>query len=331
MDWQEVHPYFDPRGKGRGSGGLEVKPGYIQAYENGRLAESARAAWKVLEECRLCPRQCRVDRLAGELGFCRTGFRALVSSVGPHFGEEAPLTGRFGSGTLFFAYCNLGCIFCQNYELSHGGEGREMEPEAMARSFLQLQALGCHNINLVTPTHVVPQILKALLLAIPEGLTLPLVYNCGGYEAPDTLRLLSGLVDIYMPDFKCWDEERARELCGAFDYPEAARMALKEMHHQVGDLVLDSEGVALRGLLIRHLVMPGGVAGTRPVLKFIARELSPDSYVNVMDQYRPCGQAPGHPLINRALNREEFWQARQWAKEVGLTRLDEDRSRIWRG
>jgi putative pyruvate formate lyase activating enzyme len=211
--------------------------------------------------------------------------------------------------------------------LSHRGEGQEKEPEAIARQFLRLQAMGCHNINLVTPTPVVPQVLKALLLAIPEGLTLPLVYNCGGYESPETLRLLSGLVDIYMPDFKFWDEETARKLCGASDYPAAARMALKEMHRQVGDLVIDSDGVAGRGLLIRHLVMPGEVAGTQAIMEFIAREISPTSYVNLMDQYRPCGQAPSYPRINRTLTREEYKQARKWAVEAGLTRLDQDRPR----
>jgi putative pyruvate formate lyase activating enzyme len=309
---------------------FEVKPAYIHAYEIGALAETVRMTWKILEECRLCPRQCGVDRLAGELGFCRTGARALVSSVAPHFGEEAPLVGRSGSGTIFFAYCNLGCVFCQNYELSHRGEGEEMDPEVLARCFLRLQALGCHNINLVTPSHVVPQILKALLLAVPEGLTLPLVYNCGGYESAETLRLLAGLVDIYMPDFKFWDEETARRLCGAADYPESARQALKEMHRQVGDLLLDSEGIALRGLLIRHLVMPREAAGTQAIMEFIAREISADSFVNLMDQYRPCGQAHSQPLISRALTREEYGRAREWARAAGLTRLDQDRPRFWR-
>jgi putative pyruvate formate lyase activating enzyme len=307
----------------------EVKTAYLHAYETGALAETVRVTWEILENCRLCPRQCGVNRLAGELGFCRVGARALVSSVGPHFGEEAPLVGGFGSGTIFFAYCNLGCIFCQNYELSHQGEGREQEPEEIALHFLRLQGRGCHNINFVTPTPVIPMILKALLLAIPEGLNLPLVYNCGGYESPSVLRLLSGIVDLYMPDFKFWDERAAESLCGAPHYPVTARTALKEMHCQVGDLVIDSDGVARRGLLIRHLVMPEGVAGTQAIMTFIAREISADSYVNLMDQYRPCGQAHGHPLINRTVTGKEYRQAREWAIEAGLTRLDQDRPR-WR-
>jgi putative pyruvate formate lyase activating enzyme len=304
------------------------QPAYLKAYETGSLKQKAAEAWQVLENCRLCPRACGVNRLKGEKGFCQTGERALVSSSGPHYGEEDPLVGQYGSGTIFFAYCNLGCIFCQNYELSHLGEGREAGPENLAEKMLQLQGIGCHNINWVTPTHVVPMLLQALLIAIPRGLKIPLVYNCGGYEALETLGWLDGLVDIYMPDFKFWEHSTAAALAQAPDYPERAREALKEMQRQVGDLRMDPRGIAWRGLLVRHLVMPQGLAGTREVMRFLARELSLDTYVNVMDQYRPCGQAPGHPVLNRPIDAKEYEQALNWAREAGLRRLDQRKRRF---
>jgi putative pyruvate formate lyase activating enzyme len=254
----------------------------------------------------------------------------LVSSVGPHFGEESPLVGRWGSGTIFFAYCNLGCIFCQNYELSHGGEGVEASPEDLAHQMLRLQALGCHNINWVTPTHVVPMLLKALLIAIPQGLHLPLVYNCGGYESLDTLEWLDQVVDIYMPDFKFWHSSVAKTLAEVEDYRPVACQAIKVMHDQVGDLVIDEQGIAQRGLLVRHLVMPNESAGTREVMEFISREISPRTYVNIMDQYRPCGQASKHTAINRRIKESEYDQALQFAKEAGLLRLDDRRQQIWK-
>jgi putative pyruvate formate lyase activating enzyme len=304
------------------------QPIYINAYATGALKQKAAAAWKTLESCQVCPRACGVNRLKMEKGFCQTGDKAVVSSSGPHYGEEDPLVGRYGSGTIFFAYCNLGCIFCQNYELSHLGEGREASPEGLADKMLHLQRIGCHNINWVTPTHVVPMLLKALMVAIPQGLHIPLVYNCGGYEALSTLRWLEDIVDIYMPDFKFWEDPPAAELAQAPDYPERAREALKEMHRQVGDLRLDQQGIAWRGLLVRHLVMPQGLAGTREVMRFLAQDLSPDTYVNVMDQYRPCGQAYGHPLINRPIKAEEYEQALTWAQEAGLKRLDQRKRRF---
>ena len=302
-------------------------PAYRKAFESGALKQKAEEAWEILRACRLCPRNCGVNRLEGEEGFCRTSRTARVSSLGPHWGEEAPLVGQYGSGTIFFAFCNLGCIFCQNYELSHQGEGRETSPERLAEQMLHLQALGCHNINWVTPTHVVPFLLQALEKAIPQGLRIPLVYNCGGYENQDTLRLLEQIVDIYMPDFKFWDPDVSAELSMAPDYPLKAQEAVREMHRQVGDLWIDSGGIAQRGLLIRHLVMPQGLAGTKEIMDFIAQEISPLTYVNVMDQYRPCGQAPGDPRINRRLYPEEYRQAQIWAEEAGLQRLDQPRGR----
>jgi putative pyruvate formate lyase activating enzyme len=303
------------------------EPSYLKEFESGSLSQKAQKAWETLRECRLCPRNCGINRLEGEKGFCQTGQTALVSSIGPHFGEEAPLVGRYGSGTIFFAFCNLGCIFCQNYELSHLGEGRETSPEVLAGHMLHLKAIGCHNINWVTPTHVVPFLLKALLIAIPKGLNIPLVYNCGGYEVPETLRWLENIVDMYMPDIKFGDPSVSQELAQAPDYPLVAKKALKEMHRQVGDLVINQEGIAQKGLLIRHLVMPNELAGTKEIMEFIAQELSPQTYVNIMDQYRPCGQAPGDHRINRKLHSEEYQQALNWAVEAGLLRLDQPRIR----
>jgi putative pyruvate formate lyase activating enzyme len=304
-----------------------LKPSYVKEFESGSLKKKAEKAWSILTECRLCPRNCGVNRLEGELGFCKTGRTALVSSTGPHFGEEDPLVGQSGSGTIFFAFCNLGCIFCQNYELSHLGEGRETSSEVLAEHMLHLKAIGCHNINWVTPTHVIPFLLKALLIAIPKGLNIPLVYNCGGYENPDILRLLENIVDIYMPDFKFWDPSVSQELAEAGNYPQSARKAITEMHRQVGDLWMDQWGIAQKGLLIRHLVMPNGLAGTKEIMDFIAKEVSPLTYVNVMDQYRPCGHAPGHPGIERRLRSEEYRQALDWTVQAGLLRIDQRKIR----
>jgi len=275
-----------------------------------------------LRRCALCPRRCRVDRLAGELGECRTGALARVASAGPHYGEEAPLVGHGGSGTIFFAGCNLACVFCQNYDLSHLCRGREQKPVAIARMMLELQDLGCENINLVSPSHVVPQILAALVLAVDEGLRLPLVYNTGGYDSLATLRLLDGVVDIYMPDMKYADEQVGERLSGVPDYVGHNRAAVREMHRQVGDLELDQRGVAHRGLLIRHLVLPNGLAGTAEVVRFIATELSPDTYVNVMDQYRPAYQAARYGEIARPPTAAEYRSAVEEARRVGLWRLD---------
>ncbi|UCD85682.1 MAG: radical SAM protein [Deltaproteobacteria bacterium] len=300
----------------------KFEPGYIRLAREGKLAERVQAANKILESCTLCPRQCQVNRLAGEQKFCRMGKLPVVSSFGPHFGEERPLVGRSGSGTIFFTYCNLGCIFCQNYDISHLGHGEEISLEKLAGMMLFLQKVGCHNINFVTPTHATPQILAALEIAIEQGLHLPLVYNCGGYESIETIRLLDGIFDIYMPDFKYADPEVARRLSQAKDYPERAREAVKEMHRQVGDLVVDNQGIALRGLLVRHLVLPQGLAGTREVTRFLAQELSPHTYINVMDQYRPCFKAGEYPDIDRRPTYSEFQEAVRIAREQGLYRLD---------
>jgi putative pyruvate formate lyase activating enzyme len=295
-------------------------PAYVHLHR-GVLEARAREAVARLGECRLCPRGCGVDRLAGRQGFCRTGRRARVASYGPHFGEEAPLVGRRGSGTIFFSSCNVYCSFCQNYEISHLNIGAEVAPAALADVMLELAAHGCHNINLVTPSHVVPQILEALAVAAGRGLAIPLVYNSGGYDGVETLRLLDGVVDIYMPDFKFWDAKWAERYCGAPDYRERAMEAIREMHRQVGDLTLDEQGIALRGLLVRHLVMPRGIAGTGPIMRFLAHDISRDTYVNVMAQYHPCGHAAGDPFIGRPVTSGEFDAALEQARAAGLIRI----------
>jgi len=251
----------------------------------------------------------------------------VVSSHGPHFGEEAPLVGLQGSGTIFFTHCNLRCIFCQNYTISQLGQGRVVSKGELARMMLSLQQQGCHNINLVSPTHVVPQILEALQIAAGLGLSIPLVYNCGGYDSVETLKLLDGIIDIYMPDMKYSDERNARRFSGVKDYPRANREAVKEMHRQVGDLELDERGVAKRGLLVRHLVLPNGIAGTEGVVRFIAREISPNTYLNVMAQYYPCHRAFKIPSLSRPLTKEEFAEAVKLARAYGLERLDGVRPR----
>ncbi len=299
------------------------EPSYIRLYNQGHLKGRVVQAIQLLKECRLCPRQCEVDRLQDERGFCRTGRKAIVASFHAHHGEESPLVGRLGSGTIFFGSCNLLCSFCQNYEISHQGEGAEIEAKDLAAIMLELQQRGCHNINVVTPTHVVPQILEALLLAVQNGLSIPIVYNSSGYDRVSSLELLRGIVDIYMPDFKFWDEQWATRYCNAPDYRGIAVSALKEMHSQVGDLVVDSHGIAERGLLVRHLVMPHGVSGTKEVMEFLAKEISPYTYVNVMDQYRPCGMAYKDEYINRRILGKEYSEALKWAQDAGLKRLDQ--------
>jgi len=286
------------------------------------LKEKIRLAGEILKRCTLCPRRCGVDRTAGETGFCRTGDRPVVSSWNPHFGEEPPLVGRHGSGTIFFTHCNLGCLFCQNWTISHQGEGREISFEALADIMLALQKQGCHNINLVTPTHQVPMILRSLEIAADRGLRVPIVYNCGGYEAVETLRILDGVIDIYMPDFKYAAPGPAEKYSKARDYPSAAKAAIREMHRQVGDLVTDGNGIALRGLIVRHLVLPGGLAGTEEVAGFIAGEISPDTYTNIMAQYHPCYRAHGQPPLDRRITDREYREAVRAAREAGLKRLD---------
>ena len=307
------------------------EPAYLELYRSGALKARVAEAFRRLEACNICARECGVNRRESAKGAaCRTGERAVVSSYAPHFGEESPLVGREGSGTIFFSWCNLMCQYCQNYEISQLGYGQEVEPENLAAMMLRLQSMGCHNINFVSPSHVVPQILAGLLIAAAAGLHRPLVYNTGGYDSLETLKLLDGVVDIYMPDIKYADEAVARRYSKVKNYPAVNQVAVKEMHRQVGDLVTDERGVALRGLLVRHLVLPEGLAGTREVVRFLAEEISPNTYLNVMDQYRPCHKAGSLPPLDRRTTRQEYDEAVQMALDAGLTRLDKREPRlIW--
>ncbi len=302
-----------------------VTPSYVKLFESGQLERRVQRLLEIADPCRLCPRRCNARRFEGMTGVCKTGRLPIVSSAFPHFGEEFPLVGRHGSGTIFFTHCNLLCSFCQNYDISHEGEGAAVTIERLANIMLSLQKRGCHNINFVTPTHVAPMIVEALLLAVPEGLRIPLVYNCGGYESTETLALLDGIIDIYMPDFKFWDSAVARRFTGVDDYSDVACAALREMHRQVGDLLRDEKGIAYRGLLLRHLVLPQNLAGTREIMRFVAREISKNTYVNIMPQYRPCGQVVREREMNRRLTPREFEDAVAAALEEGISRLDERR------
>ena len=280
------------------------------------------AALSLLENCSVCPHTCGVDRLAGEVGKCRTSHRAMVSSYGPHFGEETQLVGRHGSGTVFFTNCNLRCVFCQNYSISQLGNGETVDSQQLADIMLSLQNKGCHNINLVSPTHVVPQILEALELAVQSGLHIPLVYNSGGYDSTETLKILDGIIDIYMPDMKYDDEGIAREFSGIEDYPEVNKAAIREMYRQTGDLQMDEEGIAQNGLLVRHLVLPHGLAGTKRIVNFLSKEISANTYVNIMAQYHPRYKALQIPALGRRISSAEFGEALSLAQEAGLSRLD---------
>lgn len=286
------------------------------------LWERVELANDMLKKCTLCQRNCTANRAAGEVGFCKVGDKPFVSSWGPHFGEERTLVGRFGSGTIFFSNCNLGCVFCQNWSISHIGEGREISFERLAGIMLELQESGCHNINLVTPTHQMPMILRAIAIAIEKGLNMPIAYNCGGYESLEALKILDGIVDIYMPDFKYSDNEMALNYSKVKNYPQAAKGAIKEMHRQVGDLVTDKEGIATKGLLVRHLVLPEGIAGTREIVRFIAEEVSNDTYMNIMDQYHPCFKALEYPALSRRTTEQEYSEAINMARDARLKRID---------
>jgi putative pyruvate formate lyase activating enzyme len=296
---------------------------YIKTLRDGAFPGKIDRGREMLRECRVCPRSCGVDRLNGETGFCGVADLAVVCSASPHFGEESPLVGVRGSGTIFLTSCNLKCQFCQNYEISHLMEGAAVESADLGELMLELQDAGCHNINFVTPSHVAPQILEGVFHAAQRGLTVPLVYNTGGYDSLETLRLLDGVVDIYMPDLKFMDSGVSKELMNAADYPEAAKNAIREMHRQVGDLEIDDRGVATRGLLVRHLVLPGDLADTREAMRFLARDISPNTYVNVMDQYRPCGNAHRFSSIRRRITRDEYNKALEMAREEGVARLDD--------
>ena len=303
----------------------EQSPGYLRLHRSGELEERAERAHEVLRDCVLCPRECHVNRLEGETGFCRTGRLPVVASYNPHFGEEPPLVGQRGSGTIFFSGCSMRCDYCQNFDISQGGVGYAISCDDLAGIMLRLQEMGCHNINLVTPTHVVPQILRAVTIAAGRGLRIPLVYNSGGYDSVETLRLLEGVIDIYMPDAKYGRDDVALTLSHAPNYTASMRAVLKEMHRQVGDLVIE-DGIALRGMIIRHLVLPANLANSEIVMEFIGRELSRDSCVNIMAQYRPAGRVlqdrlnPEFAVLRRPITAEEYAYALQSARENGLYR-----------
>ena len=289
---------------------------YISAFKNGILESRAKELMSHLEECDLCPHMCKVNRFEGKLGFCRASADVEIASFGPHFGEESVLVGRNGSGTIFFTHCNMRCVFCQNYHISQLGEGRRVSVEELAEIMLTLQKMGCHNINLVTPTHYIPQIVSALVIAAENGLNIPLVYNCGGYERREIIALLDGIVDIYMPDFKYGDNERAKSYSMVVNYAKHAKESLIEMQRQVGDLVVDERGIAMRGLIIRHLVMPNNVAESKKVLEFVAKEVSPKAYLNIMAQYYPTFKAHIYPEIARRITYKEYEEVLEIAKSI---------------
>jgi len=302
---------------------LTFETAYLTLSGSGELAQRVSQAYEMLSRCCLCAWDCGMDRRAGKLGICRTGERARVSSYGPHLGEEDPLRGWRGSGTIFFSSCNLRCQFCQNYDISQSASGDEVEPETLAAMMLELQSLGCHNINLVSPSHVVPQILAAVMIAAQAGLRLPLVYNTGGYDSIEALRLLEGIIDIYMPDMKYASAQIARHYSKIPNYPQFNQAAVREMHRQVGDLQLDERGLARRGLLVRHLVLPNNLSGTAEIVRFLAQEVSTNTYLNLMDQYRVAYHAKQFPKLNRPITRQEYQAAVEMAHAAGLYRLDE--------
>ena len=301
----------------------EWHPAYEKLEKEGKLAQRVKQAYDIFENCQLCPRQCGVNRKKGEKGFCRAPAKLVVFGAHPHFGEELSLVGENGSGTIFFSNCNLRCIFCQNWPISHEGKGKEVEDEELADMMIKLQKIGCHNINLVTPTHVMPNILNATRIALKKGLQLPLVYNTSGYERLEILKILDGIVDIYLPDMKYMDADKAAKYsAGASDYPEVTKKAIIEMNRQVGELKIDKRGIALRGLIIRHLVMPNQVAGTEKFVRWVAQTLPKSTYVNIMAQYRVEYKAFEYPEISRGITVQEFLEAMDWANKYGLTNLD---------
>lgn len=304
----------------------KFQPAYLKLLESSELEERVAQAYERLADCDVCAHACHINRRAGELGNCRTGERARISSYAPHMGEEQPLTGFRGSGTIFMTRCNLRCQYCQNHDISQTDSGYDVEPENLAAIMLELQARGCHNINIVSPSHVVPQIMAGLLIAARAGLRVPLVYNTGGYDSLATLALLDGVVDIYMPDMKYADPELAERYSKIKNYPAANQAAVKEMHRQVGDLQLDERGIATRGLLVRHLILPGNLAGTDQIVAFLAEQISKDTYLNLMDQYRPAYQAHHFPKLNRRITQAEFDAAVELALAAGLHRLDKRRA-----
>jgi putative pyruvate formate lyase activating enzyme len=308
-----------------------AEPAYRQLQINGDLDRKVATARSLLEHCVACPRKCGINRLNNEKKDCNIGRNVVVSSAFPHFGEEYCLSGRFGSGTIFFSSCNLRCVFCQNWDISQNINGQEFSAQDLSEAMLALQQHGCHNINFVTPEHVVPQVVEAIALAIEDGLNIPIVYNTSAYDSLESLELMNGLTDIYMPDFKCWNQKTSARLLGARDYPTIAKESIREMHHQVGDLKLDETGIAFRGLMIRHLVMPGMEKESKSILEWIAKEISPDTYINIMGQYRPSYKVGNQKRdgnaafaeINRPIEKHEIEGVYNQAREVGLWRFDE--------
>ncbi|MDD5008281.1 MAG: hypothetical protein PHU49_10950 [Syntrophorhabdaceae bacterium] len=299
---------------------MEYTPLYIESYSRGILQERLEELESLLNPCTLCPRQCKANRLVGDLGYCKAPYDLFISSASPHFGEEAPLVGHNGSGTIFLTHCNLKCIFCQNYDISIYGEGTRYTYGKLAALMIDLQDRGCHNINLVTPTHYVPQIIKALTIAIENGLSTPLVYNTSGYDSTGTIRLLDGIIDIYMPDIKFLDSGLSQRFCKAADYPEVVREAVVEMQRQVGDLVVDEHGIARKGLIIRHLVMPSCGEDTKRIMEFIRDEVSQNAFVNIMAQYHPCHRAGEFEEIANRISLKEHAEAIRYARSIGLLR-----------
>jgi putative pyruvate formate lyase activating enzyme len=305
-------------------------PAYEKLESEGQLEERIEQAYSIFESCRCCPRQCGVNRAGGQRGFCRAPYEPVVFSAHPHYGEEIPLVGRGGSGTIFFSNCNLRCVFCQNWPIAHVGRGNQVRDRDVADMMVRLQEIGCHNINLVTPTHVMPNILNATRIALHNGLRIPLVYNTSGYERWEIVKLLDGIVDIYLPDLKYTDPEMAAKYSsGASDYPEVAKKAISEMHRQVGVLETDERGIATRGLIIRHLVMPNRVAGTEKFVRWVAANLTSYTYVNIMSQYHVDYKAYEYPGIARGITVQEFLEAVEWAKEHGLANLDSRTITVW--
>lgn len=302
-----------------------VEPVYLSLSRSGELTQRVRQAHEHMASCDLCAWECKVDRLAGKMGVCKTGDKAKVSSFGPHLGEENPLRGWRGSGTIFFTRCNLHCVYCQNHDISQTDIGEETTPEGLAAIMLELQDRGCHNINFVSPSHVVAQILAALVVAAENGLRIPLVYNTGGYDSLAALRLFDGVIDIYMPDMKYSSAQTALKYSKARDYPRYNQAAVKEMHRQVGDLQINEQGLAVRGLLVRHLILPHGLAGTPQVVQFLAGEISRQTYLNLMDQYRPCHNAGQYPALNRRITSKDHEDAVRLARQAGLKRLDQEK------
>lgn len=293
-------------------------PRYLEAYNSGNLDRVIEKALRLLGQCSICPRRCKVNRMKGELGFCKTGFKPKVCSFLPHHGEEPPISGSHGSGTIFFSCCNMACVYCQNYEFSQLGQGNEVDLKALADFMLQLQDRACHNINLVTPTHVMPQILQALSMAAKEGLRLPIVYNTSGYELPEIIRLLDGIVDVYLADMRYCVAENSRRYSAAADYPSYNQESIIEMHRQVGEVKIDKEGVIKKGLIIRHLVLPSGLSGTEKIMRFISERISKSTYISLMSQYTPYFKALEFEELNRRITHEEYQEAMDIMHKYGL-------------